>query len=93
MTGEVDKITFKRFERIAKEQPDLCEMIPFIAVWNGEKPDGGDPWYKDLVPNVRILLSILALPRLTTFPVQAPRAIITKTQRQSIRSFVLLLHP
>jgi hypothetical protein len=56
LTGEVDKVTFKRFKRIAKEQPDLCEMIPFYAIWNGEKPDGGDPWYKDLVPDVSILI-------------------------------------
>lgn len=27
-------------------------MIPFYAVWDGEKPEAGDPWYKDLTPNV-----------------------------------------
>jgi hypothetical protein len=53
--GQVDKITFKRFEKLAKERPDLCEMIPFITVWNGEKPDGGDPWFKHITPGVKDL--------------------------------------
>lgn len=30
-------------------------MIPFVQVWDGEKPDGGDPWYKDLTPSVGLI--------------------------------------
>jgi len=50
--GQVDKITFKRFERLAKEKPELCEMIPFVTVWDDKRPDGGDPWFRNLTPEV-----------------------------------------
>jgi D-amino-acid oxidase len=47
-----DRITFQRLPKLAKEHPDLCEMIPFCDVWNdGEVPD---LWFKDLVPEVNI---------------------------------------
>jgi hypothetical protein len=52
LMGQVDKITFKRFERLAMEKPELCEMIPFVTVWDDKRPDGGDPWFKNLTPEV-----------------------------------------
>ena len=82
LTGEVDKITFKRFAKIAREQPELCEMIPFYAIWNGDKPDGGDPWYKNLVPDVsRYRLRYCLVCDADSVAVQASWAIDTQTGR------------
>lgn len=47
-----DKRTFERLPKLAKDHPDLCEMIPFVDVWNDG--DVEDPWFKDLVPEVSI---------------------------------------
>lgn len=81
--GQVDKITFKRFERLAKEKPELCELIPFVTVWDEEKPDGGDPWFKNLIAEVLLRVS---LPHQADHPVQATRRFCPKTKRQKVWS-------
>jgi hypothetical protein len=49
---EVDTFTFHALGKLAKTNPELCERIPFEVVWDDDLPDGGIPFYKDLVGDV-----------------------------------------
>ncbi|WVR09287.1 hypothetical protein IAU60_006352 [Kwoniella sp. DSM 27419] len=45
-----DEITFRRLAKVAKDQPDLCEMIDFMSVWKTDKGPGAEPWFRRIVP-------------------------------------------
>lgn len=50
---EYDRVTYERLRNFHQEQSDLCEMIPFFDVWDGEDVD--DLWFKDVVPDYKRL--------------------------------------
>lgn len=53
---EYDKISYERYRTFAKEQPELCEMIPFSDVWNEGHVE--DLYFKDFVPDYQRLTNV-----------------------------------
>ncbi|ORY25531.1 hypothetical protein BCR39DRAFT_543895 [Naematelia encephala] len=53
--AEWDRITFRKLGKLAADFPDLCARIPFYSVWSRPKPDGGRPWFHELVGEYRDL--------------------------------------
>ena len=59
-------MTFKRFAQLAEDHPNLVTRTPYVYVWNdGSTPF--DPWYKDLVFDVRCLSINIYVGRLSWF--------------------------
>ncbi|WVW86588.1 hypothetical protein I302_108638 [Kwoniella bestiolae CBS 10118] len=49
-----DEYTFREFERLSKEIPELCERRPYRYYWKNEG-SWKEPWYKDLMFGYRLL--------------------------------------
>ena len=48
-----DAVTYRRLAKLAKEQPDLCEKIPFFDLWSKRVPKE-TKWSEKLVGGVSL---------------------------------------
>ena len=61
LAAKRDKVTYIRLAKLAKENPDLCERIPFYDVYSKKVSKDGK-WHDELVGGVSFSSHLLPLP-------------------------------
>ena len=84
-----DRVTYNRLADLASQQPNLCKRIPFLNVWT-DQARATQIWFQDLVGDVSVY--DFAYEILLNNLVRIPHLFKPSTDRQAVRSFILLLH-